>query len=108
MSFTPLTPDAQVLATLGERLRSHRLLADRTQAELAEEAGVSKRTVERLESGRSVQLETLVRVLRALGLIAGLEGLVPAPLPSPLRDQPRQRASGRTVADAPWSWGDEP
>jgi len=40
-----------ILEELGGRLASVRLGRNLTQAALAEEAGVSKRTVERLESG---------------------------------------------------------
>jgi transcriptional regulator with XRE-family HTH domain len=107
--------DDAVLAELGARLRRQRLELNRTQAALAHEAGVSKSTVERLEAGESVQLSSLVRVLRALGLSERLELAVPAPLPSPItlleRDgAARQRASGPVAAapTAPWTWGDEP
>jgi transcriptional regulator with XRE-family HTH domain len=107
--------DEATLVEIGARLRRHRLDRDLTQGQLASEAGVSKRTVERLESGRSTQLSSFVRILRALGLLPNLEALVPGTLVRPL-DQlrlgglERRRASGRTAAeaDATWSWGDEP
>lgn len=65
-----------------------------TQAALAFEAGVSKRTLERIEAGESVQFVSLVRVLRALRLVENLETLAPAGGPTPmelLRMQGRQR-----------------
>ena len=46
-------------------------------------------------------------MLRALALIENLEALVPLPLPSPLATARRERASGATPAQAPWTWGDE-
>ena len=107
MKVSALTPDAQVLTDLGQRLRRHRLARDQTQALLAQEAGVSKSTVERLERGRSVQLESLIRVLRALDLLENLEALVPPQLPSPLATARRERASGTPPAPTPWTWGDE-
>ncbi len=107
--------DDAVLAELGVRLRRQRLDQNATQAAVAHEAGVSKSTVERLEAGESVQLSSLVRVLRALGLSERLELAVPAPLPSPMRllerdGELRQRASAPVAASpaAPWTWGDEP
>ena len=51
-----LQSDGAVLNLLGERLGRHRLDHNLTQADLAAAAGVSKRTVERLEAGGSTQL----------------------------------------------------
>jgi transcriptional regulator with XRE-family HTH domain len=99
--------DARVLELLGARLRRHRLDLDLTQARLAREAGVSKSTVERLEAGRSIQLGGLLRILRVLGLLPNLDALVPAPLPSPLVERPRERARNRRTPATAWTWGDE-
>lgn len=96
-------------------MRRHRVGRNQTQAALAREAGVSKRTVERVEAGESAQLSSLVRLLRALGLLANLDALVPPPLPSPMEQlrrhgQERQRASKRGASEpapATWSWGDD-
>ena len=60
--------DKAALSLLGQRIAQHRLEQNRTQAELAHEAGVSKRTIERLEGGESIHTTNLVRVLRVLGL----------------------------------------
>lgn len=116
MKIDETSADPVVLAELGTRLRRHRLDRDVTQAGLAREAGVSKRTVERLEAGESAQLSSFVRVLRALDLLGNLEALVPGSLPRPmdelrLRGRQRQRASGHArgeVAADGWTWGDEP
>lgn len=105
-----------VLQELGRRLSDARLARSLTQASLAREAGVSKRTVERLESGEvASRLSALVRVLRVLGLLERLDDLVPAQPISPvellkLEGRRRKRASGRrTKPQAPrtWTWGDE-
>jgi len=98
--------DDAVMRELGERLRRHRIAMDRTQKELAHEAGVSKRTLERLEDGQPAQLLNFLRVLRALGLLENLEAVVPRPLKSPLRKEERQRASGRPRPKTSWEWGD--
>ena len=52
-----LTTEA-ALAELGLRLAQRRIQLGQTQDELATEAGVSKRTVERLEAGESTQLSS--------------------------------------------------
>lgn len=110
--------DAATLAGLGERIAQHRLARNWTQAHLAEESGVSTRTLVRLEAGESIQSANLIRVLRVLGLLANLDQLVPPSTPSPLEqlraaDRPRrQRASGSRSGSEPelsepWRWGDE-
>lgn len=107
--------DAAVLAELGDRLSRLRLQRNLTQAQLAREAGVSKRTLIRLESGESSQVTNLIRVVRALGLLGNLDAFVPPPLPSPLeqlrsRAKERRRASPgvkKSALPTKWTWGDE-
>lgn len=106
--------DSAVLLEVGERLAKHRLRRDLTQAALANEAGVSKRTLERLEAGHSVQLASFVRVLRALDLLDVL-GELPPVGQTPMQrlrqgEQGRQRASGGRGGVAPepgWTWDDD-
>jgi transcriptional regulator with XRE-family HTH domain len=110
--------DSSVLQDLGQRISKLRLNRNLTQEQLAREAGVSKRTLIRLESGESSQVTNLIRVLRALGLLGNLDALVPLPLPSPLeqlrsRSRQRRRASPGGAKKPPatdatkWTWGDE-
>ncbi len=108
--------DETVLAELGSRLAQARLERNLTQAQLAEQAGVSKRTVERLESGSvATQLSVFIRVCRVLDLIERIDLFIPEPVPSPveqlkMRGRKRQRASAKKKTKAPpkkWQWGDE-
>ena len=87
------------------------------QADLATQAGISKRTLERIEAGGPTEVINLIRVCRALGLIERFETLIPEPVPSPvaqlkLRGKERKRAaSSRTSGKAPagkWKWVDKP
>lgn len=117
MNITSQLPDEIVLEELGERVARMRLSKNLTQAALAKEAGVSKRTLERLESGEvAVQLSGLVRVCRALGLAENWDALIPEVGPSPMaqlkrQGRRRQRASGSRVeepsAPGKWTWGEE-
>jgi transcriptional regulator with XRE-family HTH domain len=114
MNITSQLTDQAVLQELGERIHSARLAKNLTQAALAEQAGVAKRTVERLESGAAVQLMGFVRVCRALGVLERLEVLMPALGISPmmqLKMQGRQRqraarAKAEPAATQAWAWGD--
>ncbi|THD64882.1 MAG: XRE family transcriptional regulator [Phenylobacterium sp.] len=56
MKFQSFSTDEFITAKLGRRLEAERLAQDLTQAQLATQAGVSKRTVERLENGESSTL----------------------------------------------------
>jgi transcriptional regulator with XRE-family HTH domain len=116
MRITKQATDGAVLSELGGRLAQVRLERNLTQARLAEQAGVSKRTVERLESGSvATQLSGFIRVCRVLDLVERFDLFVPEPVTSPveqlkMRGRKRQRASAKRKAKAPhrkWQWGDE-
>ena len=90
--------DEATLVELGARIAARRLARQWRQADLAYEAGVSKRTVERIEAGVSVQTVLFLRVLRALELLGGVNQLVPASGPTPmelLRLEKGRRMRGR-------------
>ena len=115
MKLSTELADAAVLREIGLRLARARLEAGLTQAETAQEAGVAKRTLERLEAGRSVDSVVLIRVLRALRLTGNLDSLLPDLPQSPvalLKSKGRQRARVRRpqkvrAKDAgPWKWGE--
>jgi transcriptional regulator with XRE-family HTH domain len=115
MDITKLQTDDAILAELGKRIARYRVDNLVTQADMAEQAGVSKRTVERIEAGASAQMSTVIRILRVLELLPGLDQLVPEPGPRPMdllkrKGKVRQRASsGRRTAGSnkKWSWGDD-
>jgi len=114
---TELT-DVAVLQEIGRRFARARLESGLTQAQAAEEAGIGKRTLERLEGGNAVDSVTLIRVLRALGMSPNLESLLPDVQQSPvalLKNKGRQRArvkhpqkakNEKAMPEAgPWKWG---
>jgi transcriptional regulator with XRE-family HTH domain len=115
MSIQETMADDAVLEELGRRLERRRLDLQLTQANLAEQAGVSKRTVERLEAGAATQTLSLIRILRVLDLLHSLDQIIPKTGPRPmdllkLKKKERKRASSRRTADragADWSWGDD-
>jgi transcriptional regulator with XRE-family HTH domain len=111
--------DMAVLREIGSRLERRRIDAALTQAELAEEAGISKRTVERIEAGHSTDFVLLLRALRVLKLFEALDQFVPDSPQSPLmllksRGRTRKRVGhSRRPPDgtalqraAPWKWRD--
>ncbi len=99
MNIRQTTRTPAVLSELGYRIERLRLQRNQPLASLAEAAGVGTATLQRLESGKAVNLTTLIQVLRALNRLGDLDNIVPDIEVSPFelsrsRKQPRQRASG--------------
>lgn len=116
MKITNLTTDKAVLGELGRRTTDYRLQRHMTQSQFAEAAGVSKRTIERLEAGESIQVSNLVRALRVLGRLDAFDRALPDAPANPvdllerhgkMRQRARPDAKGDEPGAAPWRWGDE-
>ena len=113
-----LQTDARVLETIGLRLAQRRIERNLTQAELAKQAGIGKRTLERLEGGGSTQLSNFLRVLRVLELLEEVIDAIPEDRPSPMellrakgkeRQRVRHKKGERGVLreePTPWTWGE--
>lgn len=106
--------DAVILLEIGKRISLTRLNANITQKDLAKEAGISHRTLTRIEVGESVQFISIIRVLRALNMLDNLNLLVPETAESPLQKlklkKQRQRASTQEQnlkKDSTWTWSDD-
>jgi len=90
---------AAIASEIGERLKQARLNIDSTQSELADRAGVSRKTVMNAEKGKA-QLESLIAIMIGLDLSDNLDAFLPRQGISPiqlarLQSKKRQRASGR-------------
>ena len=115
MKINNLLTDDVILAELGARIAARRVEVQLTQANVAEKAGIAKRTLERMEAGQTSQLVTLIRVLRVLDAASGLDGLIAESGPRPMdllkrKGKVRQRASGKRAAKAsgtPWRWDEQ-
>ena len=81
---------------LGERLKRLRLNRNLDQRTTAEKAGISEKALRNLESGRGSTVETLLRVLKALDYLRGLDMLAPEISVNPL-DLLRQAKQPRRV-----------
>lgn len=97
MQYQFLTID-DLAREVGKQARDYRIRKGMEQAEVAEVAGVSERTVRDLEQGGGSSLATLLRVMKALGTLDGLDKLFPQavtidPLAMLKRSTPPQRVS---------------
>ena len=69
---------------LGKRIRYKRIQKRFTQADLAERAGISVYTLQKMEQGMSYNVSTLIQVLRALNELDQMEHFLPPVEISPL------------------------
>ena len=114
MDISKNIADDAILAEMGARMAQRRLELQLTQADLAEQAGIAKRTIERIEAGGSAQMASVVRILRVLDLLPGLDRMLPAAGPRPMdllkqKGKPRQRASRQRHSkptSKTWSWNE--
>jgi transcriptional regulator with XRE-family HTH domain len=108
--------DGALLKVVGERLSGLRLARNLTQQQLAEQAGIGLRTVQRLEVGAAAtQLSGFIRVCRVLGVVENLDTFIPQPAASPMAQlkqagRKRKRATGKKTVPrkaTKWTWNEQ-
>ena len=77
------TPE-ELQIRLGGRIRGIRLNRNLDQRTTAEKAGISEKALRNLETGRGSTVETLMRVLKALEYLQGIDMLAPEISVNPL------------------------
>ncbi len=107
--------DETIAKELGKRIARARLNRNWTQAMLAHESGVSKPTLQRIESGGTSNLLHYLRLFRCLNVLERLETILPESSISPMQllknkgqEKKRARQSTKPIRgkeDTPWQWG---
>ena len=103
-----LIPESEILKELGRRLARVRKQQGFTQTALAEEAGIGVATLRRIEGGQDSQLESWLKLLKALNMAPAIDALLPEDFSSPMaevRAASRRKRSKRSSAGV--VWGDE-
>lgn len=108
-----MSTTSEILNGLGERISDYRVARNLTQAELAAEAGIDRTTISRLEQGKGT-LDTLARVLIALGVEERLLEIVPGTQLNPLETKSRRgqqrkrvRKSAEPAQTDHWTWAED-
>ncbi|SFB19237.1 helix-turn-helix domain-containing protein [Algoriphagus aquimarinus] len=104
--------DLAILQKLGDFVKHHRMAQNKSQEQLATEAGVSRSTLSLLERGEKVNLITLIQVLRVLNQLQWLDSFEVKPVISPMtyiklqKKHERQRIRNMHIAaeDPPSEW----
>ena len=61
--------DTALMKTIGSFIKHHRLLQNKTQKQLAEDAGIVRSTLSLFEKGENTSLLVFIQLLRALKLL---------------------------------------
>ena len=96
--------DTQLSKRIGEKLKTIRLTRNITQQSLAEAASISLSSVKKVENGEIGSFDTLLRILRTLGMLESISQLFEEEHLSPseyyemvnkAKKQTRKRAVGK-------------
>lgn len=61
--------EKSIVVEIGAFLKHHRLSQNRTQIEVAKDAGVNRSTISQIEKGEAISLISLIQILRTLDLL---------------------------------------
>jgi len=107
MKFTTLTPESDILKEMGRRLAILRKQQGFSQTRLATEAGVGVATLRRIEGGQDSQMESWLKILKALNWIASIDTLLPEQMKSPMAQVRASKKGAKKNNHPPTLWGDE-
>src|ERR1700692_3117579 len=101
MSDLEFKSPMELQVELGRRLRQVRLSRNVDQRATAEKAGITRSALQNLEAGKGSSVQTLLRILKALNYLEGIEALAPEPTVNPLamlktKKAPRRASRQRT------------
>ena len=105
----------QIISALYERIKEIRLARNISQLQLSKDAGVSRATIERMESGADISLGTFVRILIALNVQGGLQIALPDMSIRPVErvqmmGKERKRSfprKNKLNKNEPWIWNEK-
>ena len=109
MKINQLTPETKILKELGKRLTRIRKVQGFSQSSLAEEAGIGIATLKRIEGGQDSQIETWLKILKALNRADSIDALLPEDFKSPMVEVLGTSSGKRKKVSATSGivWGDE-
>lgn len=95
-----------IIKAVGEYIKYHRLMQNKTQIEIAESAGINRWTLNQVEKGHAISMNSFIQILRALKQLDILDVFKIEYQPSPIElakieQRKRQRASSKPKEDKP-------
>lgn len=95
--------DKAIVAQIGHYIKQTRVKQHKTQAQLAESAGLNRWTISQIENGEAIALTSLIQILRALDVLYVLDGVSVQDEISPLayaklkKDQQKKRVRNKAT-----------
>ena len=94
--------DIVIVKQIGSYIRHVRQQQNKTQAQLAETAGLNRWTISQVENGESITLTSLIQILRALDSLYVLNAFEVSDVISPLeyaklKKKQKQRVRNKTI-----------
>lgn len=83
MDWYSLT-NTRIETIIGERIKKLRLDYNISQKDLAKKVGISRVSISKIESGKGVNLSSLIEIMRGLRVLENIEKLIPEPEISPI------------------------
>ncbi len=107
--ITKLTPETDILSEFAQRLARIRKAQGYSQVALAKEAGIGVATLRRIEAGQDSQLETWLKLLKALDMAPAIDALLPETFDSPMAEAlaGKSRKRSKPSPSSGIVWGDE-
>jgi transcriptional regulator with XRE-family HTH domain len=92
--------DSAIVQSLGSFIKEYRIRQNKSQTELANNAGVSRMTLSFFENGKNSSLLTFIQLLRALNILYTLDTFTIEQQVSPLllakQEKMKRQRAGRT------------
>lgn len=113
MKIDYLTPDQTILNELGQRLARVRKQQGMSQTKLAEEAGLGVATLRRIEGGQSGQMNSWLKIMKALRMASSIDALLPESFDSPRaqvlsgKTRSGKKSGSDASIDSAIKWGDQ-
>jgi len=94
--------DEAIIKEIGTFVKHHRLNQNKTQANIATQAGLNRWTISQFENGEAISLHSLIQILRALDLLYIFDSFKIEKQLSPLQlakleHQDRKRATNSNI-----------
>ena len=99
-----------ILKELGERIKDIRIAKSLTREQLAENTCISLSTLVRIESGKGVNMENYLAVLRGLGLLQNFDLLIPEQkqsLEDIYHNKPKRVRASKKRQEEEFQWGED-
>jgi transcriptional regulator with XRE-family HTH domain len=93
--------DTALLGTIGHFVQHHRLKQNKTQQQVAAEAGINRSTLSQLENGETTTTLTLMQVLRVLDKLEIMETFTVRQQVSPIQLAQHEKSKRKRARNKP-------